>query len=294
MNAKTTKSGIFTRHRTLIIVLGLILFLPPLAFIFQVTTGDSSFCGRWCPRMFLIWREGMTGGQFVAGIVRSIMGAALVVGVLVSTVFLGRYWCSHLCPIGGTTELGSRLIPKFLKIDFSSVPAASVRYGYLSVYFIAPLVGLGSLCCNYCNFAIIPRIFGAAFSQADLLYFFRAYGLINLGMIVVLGFLSKGGRGYCNMFCPIGALDAIASRLGARFGKRMRVIEGRCNNCGLCKDVCPTWAINVKDVAHIDQLSCFPCRLCEGACPKSAIAYGKTSAELTVHGAERILPAEAN
>lgn len=229
--------------------------------------------------MFFSWRKGMSGGEFLLGFLRSWLGVALVAGILLSTWFLGRYWCSHLCPVGGAMETGGRLVPKRLKMDFSGIPAPSVRYGYLLVYLIAPALGLGSLCCNYCNFATIPRLFGAAFSQADLSYFFRTAGLINLGLVVVLGFFAKGGRGYCNFLCPIGALDAISNRLGRAFGRRVRITASKCNSCGACSRVCPVWAISADAAGagtmKIDQLSCMPCRECEKICPQEAISYGK-------------------
>lgn len=277
MPIEATKAGFMSRHRTLVMIMFLVLFLPPLAFIFQVSNGDGDFCGTWCPRMFYAIRKGAGMNEIIGGIMRSFMGVALVVAVIVSTIFLGRYWCSHLCPVGGAGELGSRLVPDKLKIDYASIPAAPVRYGYLGVYLAAPLLGLGSLCCNYCNFAAIPRLFGAAFVQADMAYFFRAYGVINLALFILLAVVAKGGRAYCNFLCPVGALDAIASRLGAKFGKRVNVVEHRCNGCGKCLGVCPTWAISMDSTAKIDQLSCMPCRQCEKICPEGAICYGKAA-----------------
>jgi polyferredoxin len=270
----STKAGFWSRNRTWIIVAGIVLFLPPLSLLFQMTA-DSNFCGSWCPRMFFTWRKGMSLNEFLMGFLRSYMGVALLVGVLASTFFLGRAWCSHLCPVGGTMEMGSRVVPRWLKIDFSSIPASPFRYGYLAVYFAASAIGLGSLCCNYCNFATVPRLYGAAFLDADLMYFLRTAGLINLGLVAVLGFLSRGGRAYCNLLCPVGALDGLANRLGLSFGKRMRVDAGRCDSCGACSKVCPTWSISVHSAAEIDQLSCMPCRECEKVCPRGAIAYGR-------------------
>jgi polyferredoxin len=268
------KKSLWVRRRNWIIILGILLFLPPLAIIFQVTQ-DSNFCGTWCPRMFFSWRKGTDLGQFLLGFVRSYMGVALVAGVLLSTLFLGRYWCSHLCPVGGSMEAGGRLLPRFLKINFSGIPAPSFRYGYLLVYLLVPAIGLGSLCCNYCNFATVPRAFGSVFLEADMAYFFRTAGLINLGLVIFLGFLARGGRAYCNLLCPIGALDALSNRFGRKFGKRVNIDSEKCNGCGSCDKVCPTWAIEVKDTASIDQLSCMPCRLCEESCPVEAISYGK-------------------
>lgn len=274
MIANTAKISFWAKYRTWILVLAVMTFLPPLALIFQAGTGSVNFCGEWCPRMFFTWREGMTASQFFMGFLRSYMGVALVAAILLSTLFFGRYWCSHLCPVGGSTELGSRLVPKKLRINYTSISAPPVRYGYLAVYLLAPLFGIGSLCCNYCNFATLPRLFGAAFQPADLAYFLRTAGLINLGLIILLGFMARGGRAYCNFFCPIGALDSLVNRIGARFGKRMRVSADKCNGCGICEKVCPTWAIEREDEqAIINHYSCFPCRECQKVCPRQAIDY---------------------
>ncbi|MBF0342647.1 MAG: 4Fe-4S binding protein [Nitrospirae bacterium] len=270
----STKRSFIVQHRYWIIAAAIVLFLPPLSFFFQLTQ-ESSFCGTWCPRMFFVWKKGATASQFFMGFLRSYMGVALVVSIMVSTFFFGRYWCSHLCPVGGAMETGNRLVPKALKIDYKHTPASSIRYGYLLVYLAAPALGIGNLCCNYCNFATIPRLFGAAFSQADMANFLRGAGLVNLGLVAVLGVFAVGGRGYCNLLCPIGAIDALFNRLGIRVGRRVRVDGDKCNGCGACGKVCPLWAIDVKEKAVIDQLSCMPCRQCQKICAQEAIGYGK-------------------
>jgi ferredoxin-type protein NapH len=267
-------TSFWARHRTWMLVGGIVLFLPPLAVLVQLTA-DVNLCGRWCPRMFFVWREGTSAAAFLAGFVRSYMGVTLVVAILATTFALGRYWCSHLCPVAGPLELGSNLVPSSLKLDFSKTPAPSFRYAYLSVFMIAPAVGIGSLCCSYCNFAAVPRLFGTLFSQGDLMYFLRFQGVVNLGLLLVLGVFARGGRAYCNLLCPIGALDALSNRIGARFGRRMHIDQSRCTNCGDCARVCPTWAIETEGRTTIDQLSCMPCRLCQDRCPTQAIFYGK-------------------
>jgi ferredoxin-type protein NapH len=271
--SKPPKPDFFTRHRTWIMLLSLLLFMPPLSLLFQLTA-DSGFCGTWCPRMFYVWRHGSSIGAYVAGFSRSYMGVILVFGVLAWTVFRGRYWCSHLCPVGGCMELVGRLVPRSLKINFSAIPAPAFRYGYLSVYFLAAALGIGSLCCSYCNFAAVPRMFGAAFSPADLAYFLRTAGLVNLGLVVVLGFLSRGGRAYCNLICPLGALDSLVNGLTRSLGKKYSVSADKCDGCGACKNACPVWAIEITTKARIDPFSCIPCAACLTACPRGAVDYG--------------------
>lgn len=283
LESKPAEEGFFTRHRTWIMSLSLLLFLPPLSLVFQLTA-DSGFCGTWCPRMFYVWRHGSSTGAYFAGFSRSYMGVILVFGVLAFTLFRGRYWCSHLCPVGGCMELVSRWVPRFLKIDFSPIPAPGFRYGYLCAYFLAAALGIGSLCCSYCNFAALPRMFGAAFSEADLAYFLRTAGLVNLGLVVVLGFLAKGGRAYCNLICPLGALDSLVNALGRPLGKRYFVSSEKCNGCGACKDRCPVWAVEIKAGARIDPFSCLPCGACKTACPHGAIEYGKATPNVASSG----------
>jgi len=273
-NGSPRATSFWARYRNLILVVGIILFLPPLAAIVQLT-GDVNFCGRWCPRMFFVWREGTTMAAFLMSFVRSYMGVALVVAILATTLAFGRYWCSHLCPVASPLELASRLVPSSLKLDFSKTPAPSFRYAYLSVYLIAPAIGIGSLCCSYCNFAAVPRLFAAPFSAGDLTYFLRFQGVVNLGLLLFLGVFAKGGRAYCNFLCPIGALDALSNRIGLKFGRRIRIDQTKCTNCGECSKVCPTWAIDTEGKTTINQLSCMPCRLCQGVCQTEAIYYGK-------------------
>lgn len=278
MNGHSTNPSFIARNRYWIMAAAIILFMPPLSFLFQFT-GDSNFCGTWCPRMFFVWRKGMTLDSYFGGFLRSHMGVLMVDAVLISTFFFGRHWCSHLCPVGAGMELGSRMIPRALKVDFSIIPAPAFRYGYLTVYFLAPAFGLGSLCCSYCHFATLPRLFGSLFSPADLAYFLRTAGLMNLGLLVFIGFFSRGGKAYCNLFCPVGALDALVNRLSAAWGRRMAVSAHQCNGCGKCVGKCPAWAIELNrknNKAEISQFSCFPCRVCESVCPNGAITYSKS------------------
>lgn len=265
-----------SRRRTWVMLTSLLLFLPPLALLPQLTA-DVNFCGRWCPRMFFVWREGASSADFLAGIARSSLGAALVLTILVTTFAIGRYWCSHLCPVGGSMELGSRLVPDGFKIDFSGVPAPPFRYGYLLVYLVAPAIGIGSLCCSYCNFAAVPRLFGAAFSQADLVYFLRLQGLVNLGLVVFLGLLSRGGRAYCNLLCPVGALDALVNRVRPASEATVRVDPERCIECGECASACPTWALAAHSPPVVDRLSCIPCGRCDEVCRHGAIVHGRAA-----------------
>jgi len=262
--------------RYALIVLGILAFMPPLALLLQAF-GETDFCGTFCPRMWFTYRQGMASVDFTDSMTRAWGGVTLLLGVPLVTLFIGRHWCSHICPVGGTQEVVSNGVPEKAKMEYRGIPAPAVRYGYMAVYLLAPAIGIGSLCCSYCNFAVVPHLWGATVSPVDRAYFMSTGGLLNLGLIALLGFFAKGGRGYCNFICPVGAIDAasnwFASKLG--FGMRMRVAKTSCDGCGTCIKSCPTGAISVQGKkALINQWNCFPCRKCTVACPNKAFSYG--------------------
>ena len=255
--------------RTLFLILGILLFLPPLSLIPQFF-GAANFCGTWCPRMFL--KLSPPGRIFAS----TYMGVALTTALIAVTFWRGRYWCSHLCPIGAVTELGNRAVPARARLNFRWVHAPSLRYGYFAVFLLAPALGIGSLCCNVCNFSVIPKLFAAPFEPASRAYFLTTMGGVNLALIIVLGFLARGGRAYCNFMCPVGAIDSLANVAAGKMGSPRVVVDPvLCNGCKDCIEPCPVWAIEMVDgKARINQFSCMPCGLCDEACGEEAIVRG--------------------
>lgn len=267
--------GLRANKRYLFILLGIALFLPPLSVIPQAA-GEVNMCGAVCPRMFFILPADRVLKGFSENIRAEWFGAALVGAVLTVTLFFGRLWCSHICPVGGTAELVSKGVPEGLKINFTFINAPAFRYGYFLIFVAGTFLGLGGIACKLCNFRVIPFLAGAAFVPAYRTYLSTGMGIAGLFTIALTGFFANGGRAYCNLLCPVGALDALTNRLGLRFGRRMGIDKDRCTGCGACKKVCPTWAIAVDGRATIDHLSCIPCGLCKKACAKKAIGYEKT------------------
>ena len=259
--------------RYLIIIFGIIVFLPPVALIPRVF-GSMSICGSpFCMRM-LLSIEGFSAMSKVL-----FMGLFMLAVILIISFFAGRFFCSHLCPIGGITEIGSKIIPKRLKINYTWISAPAVRYSYLIAFLILPILGVGSICCGYCNFSIISSLFGSITNPASRILLLTFSGTVNLVMIILLGFLAVGGRAYCNFLCPIGAIDAIFNWLGSKikFFKRIRIDKAKCTKCNQCIKECPVWAIEKKEdnSIKINQISCIPCKICIEKCPEKAISFRK-------------------
>jgi ferredoxin len=293
--------------------LGMILFLTPLSLIPQLA-GEPNLCGKVCPRLFMIIPadKGIWAG-FAANVTAMWFGASMVGVILLVTFFFGRLWCSHLCPVGGFTEFAGKLVPRRLKINYSGINAPAFRYGYFAVFTAGSFVGIGSIACRLCNFRVIPFLLGAPFNPAYAAYIASSMGLAGLLTILVTGVFARGGRGYCNLLCPVGALDGLAGMLGAKAGftKKIRTDAARCDGCGRCVEVCMVNARRISDagagreavmpeavmpiasiadmsavvkplaampIAVMEDTTCMSCRECVGVCPKGAIRYGRARA----------------
>ena len=69
---------------------------------------------------------------------------------------------------------------------------------------------------------------------------------------------------------------------------QLRVLEDRCNGCGLCVEACPIGAIALSGgVAVIDQGLCQACDVCVQVCPLEAI---EVATPVTIDSTAIVLP----
>jgi len=267
------------KYRYSMILISSISFLGSLAFIPQMV-GNDDLCGVMCMRRFYLYFPGMTLEDFFTHINVAFVGVIAFGLILLTTFFYGRMWCSFLCPVGGLAELGSRMLNDKWKIEFRSLPQVQIRYGYFAVYLVLmPLLGISA--CTLCNFITIPRLVEALSGEyRGIVFIISSVGLVNLGLLFLLGFFASKGRAYCQFLCPIGAADGLMNRLGAKFGfsHHIRVEKERCSGCNICARKCMCGAIKMVDrVAVVDQLSCMSCHECVDVCDWDAIEWTTAS-----------------
>ena len=270
-------------YRYVLILLSTLLLLSPFTLIPSVF-GSSDLCGPLCMRRFYLYFPGMTWDDLLNQISVAAVGAGFLAAILISTFFFGRMWCSYLCPMGGVPELASRMTGERWKLEYRWLPQVPIRYGYfLTFIFLMPMVGVSA--CALCNFITIPRIFQAASGDwRGIAFLVTTVGMVNLGLVLLLGVFANKGRAYCAFLCPIGAIDALVNRLGSRFRftRRIRVERNRCTGCNECARACMCGAITMVDkIAVVDQLSCMSCHECADVCDWGAIDWLTVSPEMS-------------
>jgi ferredoxin-type protein NapH len=189
----------------------------------------------------------------------------------------GPLFCGWMCPAGHITEFLSRLVPPRFQIKLSGkLNPAPIRYGFTVGMMGAFIVG-GSACCSFCNFAQAQSLISAVFGDLTGITYWASFTFVTFVVwFVVLGLFTQGGRGWCNLLCPAGALMGLFHTIGIRLriGRSVAVDRQLCRNCKICVSSCSAWAISTRDdTARINSHACTACMDCTHVCESNAIAY---------------------
>ncbi len=202
--------------------------------------------------------------------------ALLFLGI---TAFLGRVYCSLLCPAGLAQELFHRLgvFLGFSRLSYKPpAPKAILLLGLalltgagfmLFANFLDPL-GLFGRLLTALNPAPPPVLTGPV-PPPDAATL-AVYALLLLGALLLVVVPLFIGRWFCDRACPIGALLGTAAALGGKRG--LRLDAGKCVSCGSCEKICPVRTADAKNKT-LDPARCILCLDCAAACPVQAIRY---------------------
>ena len=224
----------------------------------------------WLPKLQLLPATMRVIGSATLG------NVAVLLGILLVTLLIGRIYCSVLCPLGVFQDivlwlrrfLGKWLKPLRKKFKWNKEPRA-VRY----------ILAAGFIACIIFDIQIVVALLGpySAYGRmvASLLGGSPAPVIIAAAATFIVTGLCAWfwGRAYCNTICPVGTVLGSISRYQL-FG--VVIDHDKCIQCGACSRACKASCIKEGSV-EIDRSRCVDCFDCIEKCPKGAISFGRRS-----------------
>ena len=243
------------------------------------------------------------------------MNVVVVVALVALTLFVGRVYCSVICPLGVMQDiiawLGRRGGKKRKKRYDYSPERRWLRWGVF-VAFVACLVGgvtvLSSLIAPYSSYGrIASNLFAPVYRWGNNMLAYLAERMdsyafyttevwlkstptliVAVATFIIIGVLAwRGGRTYCNTICPVGTLLGFLSRFSFL---KIHIDETKCNRCGKCSRKCKAACIDGKH-HEIDYSRCVMCMDCLETCKHGAISL-KRSEKLDVTSEKRDVTSE--
>lgn len=268
------KNKLYQLQRLLGYALGFLLFYEPFMLFQRLTSSflvETGFASLHVPCTRIPLANIFTGQWQDSGPTSLFFCLLLIV----TSLWFGPVFCGWLCPAGAFGEYLSKLLPDKYKIDWGKlVPIIPLRYGFFLGFLVSIVLGLG-IPCSYCNYYALELFVGFLHTGqllSDSVSLLATFVVTN----ILFGLFTKGGRGYCNLLCPVGTMSSIFYVLGRYVpgSYSMEIDESKCVGCGLCARQCPMRAIGLPyKIAKIKRQHCIVCGQCAQACPKKAICY---------------------
>jgi polyferredoxin/ferredoxin len=224
----------------------------------------------------------LSSGTFYQGLLWSLV-------IIIPTLFLGRFFCSWICPLGILNQFlswlfnGRRPSEDYAQNQYRK----SYRLKYYLLAALLVLASLGSLQIGLFDpIALLARSFITALlpaadrAGADLYLneqVFHGGALITgilLGILLANRFLT---RWWCRVLCPLGALLGLLSR---RAPLRIQRDVELCIDCNKCLKSCQG---GCDPHAELRVSECHVCMNCIEDCPTQALHFGLPNARSSAH-----------
>jgi polyferredoxin/Pyruvate/2-oxoacid:ferredoxin oxidoreductase delta subunit len=221
--------------------------------------------------------------------------------ILILTLFLGRFFCGWICPLGTSIDIFDRIAgAPSNKISRRWVKFRWVKFGLLSISIILALFSI-NIWGYFDPIAIFTRLttvifypfmtlmvekliiagFKISFLESVVTSIYdwyksvimpesqaSHYGVLWILLLVIFIFalekLSK--RFWCRYICPAGALLGFFSQF--RFYER--IVSNACPVCNRCQVECKMNAIPEGNVKETHKVECIECFNCSEKCPPKA------------------------
>lgn len=209
--------------------------------------------------------------------------------LIIVTLFLGRFFCGWICPLGGCLDLCHRFFFRNVDNKGNKNKAMWIKYYILAfllasailalspAYFMEPVIIL------YRTFTLsfFPVVFlvwdflsskfllpGKEILSPASIVIFSGGWFFLIVFLSIMALESVSTRCWCRSLCPMGALFGVFSR----YSILRKKVKESCINCGICRKKCKTGAINPGNKDFLSS-ECVYCFLCEDLCPEKAIYF---------------------
>lgn len=215
---------------------------------------------------------------------------------LIATLIFGRIYCSTVCPMGTVQDIVARLRRlgrHRLSHDYHYSPALTplrnivlfltVLSIFLGVSIIVSLVDPFSIFSRFMTYCVKP-LWGESvnfFSSEPVVIASAslagvAVSVVTMTVIAILAW--RGGRTFCNTFCPVGTTLGFISGYSIF---RIDINTDKCIQCRKCEHACKSSCIDLT--SHVvDTSRCVVCFDCLQDCPNDAIHYTTDRHQLSI------------
>jgi len=202
----------------------------------------------------------VAGGELIRKIEPS--NIVMLVLIVILGIVLSRFFCGWICAFGALQGIFGSLGRRIFKKRFT-VPQKldSVLRWFKYVVLVAVLAGswiTGTLIIRpydpWAAYGHLSAGLGAVWAEF-------AIGFIILVLSLLLSMLYE--RAFCKYVCPLGAFNAILSRIPLF---RIRREASTCISCSKCDRACPM-NIDVMKPDAVNSAECIACFECVTTCP---------------------------
>lgn len=204
-------------------------------------------------------------------------------------LIFGRAVCGWICPFGWVQEMMYKIksrkfsIPKpFLQLKYVSLIILAIMLPYITgAHWFSKLCPWGTIIAGipWALWNPVDPEFGdPAILPGDIgFYYWLKIGVLVFFLLLFVFYK----RPFCRTFCPLGAIYSIFNRFSIMQLKVDR--DERCENCSLCKSVCPVDIKISDDPASPECIRCLECKVCT----KVRVTWGLTNGRKTETAVER-------
>ncbi len=199
------------------------------------------------------------------GIIHAIHPAGFMIfaGIVAMSFYVGKSFCSWVCPVGFISELvgdfGEKIFKKKISMPkFLDIPLRTLKY-LLLLFFASSIIPMSAIELRF----FLDSDYNIA-ADIKMFEFFRSlsqFSFIVLMSLLVLSVLFKNF--WCRYLCPYGALLGFIGLFSIH--KISRNTE-TCIDCSLCDKACPS-KIPVSKRKLVISDECTSCVQCIDVCP---------------------------